>query len=124
MESKFLKKPSHKEWRRLVKKKRRQLLRQKAARERDKEAERVQQILEKREDYVEWQQELKALEEEKEKLAQKEHEKLEEAWLEAEVRNDILRMLRVRFIFLTLSHQNIFSGKSPKRVEYFAREKS
>lgn len=86
MENESLKRPSHKEWRRLVKKKRRQRLRQKAARELEEEAERLQQILEKQEDYLENQEKLKKLEEEREKQAQEEHDKLEKAWLEAEVR--------------------------------------
>lgn len=115
MESKSLKKPSHKEWRRLVKKKRRKVVRQKAARERDQEAERVQQILEKREDYVEWQKEIKKLEEEKEKLAREEHDKLEKAWLEAEVRhNSTMCIPKVCYFVVNLFHESFNFRKKHK----------
>ena len=76
---------SHKEWRRRVKKERRKRLRRVAARARDEEADRLQQRFELSEDYVRWSAEQAKLQAENEKRAEEEHERLEKAWLEAEV---------------------------------------
>jgi hypothetical protein len=86
MERESLKRLSHKEWRRQVKKKRRKRLRRKAARERDEEADRLRRILEQSANYLQWLEEKHKLKEEEEKRIEEERAELEKAWLEAEVR--------------------------------------
>ncbi|XP_058805525.1 U2 small nuclear ribonucleoprotein auxiliary factor 35 kDa subunit-related protein 2 [Phymastichus coffea] len=86
MESELPKRPSHRDWRRQVKKQRRKRLRQKAARERDQEEQRLQLVFEQSEDYLHWFKEQEHLRQEEEKRAREEHDRLEKAWLEAEVK--------------------------------------
>lgn len=99
MESEFSKRPAHREWRRLVKKERRKRLRQKAARERDEEADRLKKTLLQSSDYWLWLQDQNKQQEEEEKRAQEEHAQLEKAWLEAEVSNGSLIYLRLHHVF-------------------------
>ena len=77
--------PSHKQWRSLVKKLRRKRLRQEAAKNRDEEEQNLQLRLEQDPCYLKWKEEEAKQLLESEKREKEEHVKLEKNWLETEV---------------------------------------
>ncbi|XP_043478244.1 U2 small nuclear ribonucleoprotein auxiliary factor 35 kDa subunit-related protein 2 [Leptopilina heterotoma] len=80
------KKPSHKEWRRRVKKERRRRLRRRAAEERDADAERLRAALEKTAEYSNWIKEQEEEEKQKEIVEEQERIQGEHEWWEKELR--------------------------------------
>lgn len=85
MEERRAKKPSHKEWRRIAKKERRRHLRRKAAQEREADEDRLRAALERSADYLNWCEEQKELEREREAREREERAEQERLWLKEEV---------------------------------------
>lgn len=86
MEERHTTKPSHKEWRRIVKKERRRHIRQRVAQERDANEEKLRAALICNKDYLNWRAEQKKQEKEKEVREQEEQAEQNRLWLEEEVR--------------------------------------
>lgn len=89
MEERHTTKPSHKEWRRIVKKERRRHIRQRVAQERDANEEKLRAALICNKDYLNWRAEQKKQEKEKEVREQEEQAEQNRLWLEEEVNTQI-----------------------------------